>query len=123
MQSRMNAALYGCILCSHSNLSFYCVVLTQQDPLLADGTTWQCGVCSDFGYSTYLQNDPIYKNMELWTTGSSLKEKEVESSACEVCDSSCALLPPSGSKFPCECGSFLLLSCDLLLHTTPVILC
>lgn len=37
------------------------------DPLLPDGSTPICGICEDYGYSTYLQNDPIYKNMELWT--------------------------------------------------------
>jgi hypothetical protein len=36
------------------------------DPLLPDGAKWVCGACADFGYPTYLQNDPIYKNMELW---------------------------------------------------------
>lgn len=39
----------------------------QTDPLLASGTTWACGTCSSFGYPNYLQNDPIYHNMELWT--------------------------------------------------------
>jgi hypothetical protein len=34
-------------------------------------------VCSDFGYNTYLQNDPIYKNMELWTVGSTDSSKNV----------------------------------------------
>lgn len=36
------------------------------DPLLPDGSKWVCGECNEFGYPTYLQNDPIYKNMELW---------------------------------------------------------
>mmetsp|Transcript_21353 Transcript_21353/g.36134 ORF Transcript_21353/g.36134 Transcript_21353/m.36134 type:complete len:415 (-) Transcript_21353:175-1419(-) len=36
------------------------------DPLLKDGTEWHCGDCADFGYPTYLHNDPLYKNMELW---------------------------------------------------------
>lgn len=40
----------------------------QTDPLLASGTTWACGKCSSFGYPNYLQNDPLYKNMELWGT-------------------------------------------------------
>lgn len=36
------------------------------DPLLLDNTTWACGECVSFGYETYLQNDPLYKEMELW---------------------------------------------------------
>jgi hypothetical protein len=36
------------------------------DPLLPDGVKWVCGECAEFGYPTYLQNDPIYKSMELW---------------------------------------------------------
>jgi hypothetical protein len=28
-----------------------------------------CGTCKTFGYTNYIQNDPIYKNMELWTEG------------------------------------------------------
>lgn len=39
---------------------------TTQDPLLPDGETWVCGTCTDNGYTVYLQNDPIYTNMELW---------------------------------------------------------
>jgi hypothetical protein len=37
------------------------------DPLLKEGTTWACGNCTSQGYPNYLQNDPIYKNMELWS--------------------------------------------------------
>lgn len=37
------------------------------DPLLLDGSKWVCGYCENFGFPTYLMNDPIYKNMELWT--------------------------------------------------------
>ena len=45
----------------------------QTDPLLASGTTWACGTCASFGYPNYLQNDPIYKNMELWVTSENKK--------------------------------------------------
>jgi hypothetical protein len=111
--------IWSCVLCYAMLCCAVCVcvcVLPRrpafscfdvQDPLLKEGTTWQCGVCSDFGYNTYLQNDPIYKNMELWTVGStdsSNKEKpSVSSNACAKCGTSCTLLPPSGSSFPCEC--------------------
>ncbi len=37
------------------------------DPLLAPGSTWACGECVNFGFPTYLRNDPIYVNMELWS--------------------------------------------------------
>jgi hypothetical protein len=37
------------------------------DPLIPNGAKWVCGQCADFGFPNYLQNDPIYKNMELWT--------------------------------------------------------
>jgi hypothetical protein len=43
------------------------VLLHPQDPLLPEGVTYQCGTCQQFGYPTYLQNDPIYKNMGLWS--------------------------------------------------------
>ena len=59
----ISAYTHDAMLCVRVRVYMCC----SQDPLLADGTTWQCGVCSDFGYDTYLQNDPIYKNMELWT--------------------------------------------------------
>jgi hypothetical protein len=36
------------------------------DPLLASGTTWSCGNCTQFGYPVYLRNDPLYTSMELW---------------------------------------------------------
>lgn len=37
------------------------------DPLLPAGSTWQCNSCASIGYTEYSRNDPIYKNMELWT--------------------------------------------------------
>jgi hypothetical protein len=40
------------------------------DPLLASGTSWSCGNCTQFGYPTYLRNDPLYTSMELWTSAS-----------------------------------------------------
>merc|ERR1711968_255532 len=36
------------------------------DPLLANGTSWSCSPCSELGFPTFLRNDPLYKNMELW---------------------------------------------------------
>lgn len=36
------------------------------DPLLVNGTAWSCSPCSEIGYPTYLRNDPLYKDMELW---------------------------------------------------------
>ena len=41
----------------------------QTDPLLQEGTTWNCGNCTDFGFPNYKENDPIYKTMELWFVG------------------------------------------------------
>jgi cephalosporin-C deacetylase-like acetyl esterase len=40
------------------------------DPLVNKDAIWQCGNCSDFGFDNYIRNDPIYKDMELWTLGS-----------------------------------------------------
>ena len=31
----------------------------ESDPLLVDGVTKQCGTCEQFGYSTYIHNDPF----------------------------------------------------------------
>jgi hypothetical protein len=36
---------------------------------LPKGVVASCGTCKTFGYTNYIQNDPIYKNMELWTEG------------------------------------------------------
>lgn len=36
------------------------------DPLIQSGSTYQCTACTDLGYPYYLQNDPVYVNMELW---------------------------------------------------------
>lgn len=45
------------------------------DPLLVDGATKQCGACSDFGYSNYLRNDPLYKSMSLYGLDATVKEE------------------------------------------------
>ncbi len=45
---------------------FFPISFKRLDPLLLPGTTWFCGVCSTYGYSVYLQNDPVFVNMELW---------------------------------------------------------
>lgn len=37
------------------------------DPLIKSGTTWICLSCEGNGYPYYLQNDPVYTNMELWS--------------------------------------------------------
>lgn len=34
-----------------------------------DGTTWSCSSCAESGFTQYLHNDPIYKDMELWVVG------------------------------------------------------
>jgi hypothetical protein len=75
------------------------------DPLLATGTTYACGVCSSYGFPTYLQNDPIYKNMELWGSGASEMKVDIRSDACLECGSTCALLPPADSSLPCYQGT------------------
>lgn len=41
------------------------------DPLISPDSTWECGLCSYFGYPYYKQNDPVYTNMELWTVTNS----------------------------------------------------
>jgi hypothetical protein len=70
-----------------------------------DGTTWTCNTCASQGYPNYLRNDPIYKNMELWSSTSSLQSRSTKQ-ACGTCrDNVCALLPPSGSGFPCYEGT------------------
>ncbi len=64
-----------CILVPPEGANFPCYEGTNDDasfcytsdPLLKDGTTWACGVCKDLGYTKFLHNDPIYKNMALWT--------------------------------------------------------
>lgn len=74
------------------------------DPLLATGTTWQCGTCAAAGFDSYLQNDPIYKNMELWQD--TVKKTVSVSNACLECSDSCALVPPADKKgFPCYQGT------------------
>ena len=52
----------------HANLCF------NTDPVLPDGETWVCGTCTENGYDTYIQNDPIYTNMELWGKGTATYE-------------------------------------------------
>mmetsp|Transcript_13763 Transcript_13763/g.22774 ORF Transcript_13763/g.22774 Transcript_13763/m.22774 type:complete len:103 (-) Transcript_13763:5-313(-) len=49
------------------------------DPLLPDGTSWQCGTCQAAGYDTYLMNDPIYHNMELWKNAAFTKQNSTTS--------------------------------------------
>jgi hypothetical protein len=44
-------------------------VLSHQDPLLPKDVVAHCGTCKTFGYTNFVQNDPIYKNMGLWTEG------------------------------------------------------
>ncbi len=59
------------------------------DPLLKEGTTYSCGVCTDFGYTNYLQNDPIYKKMELWNSPRADVLESDASNACLNCATSC----------------------------------
>jgi hypothetical protein len=74
------------------------------DPLIADGSSYVCGTCASVGYPTYLQNDPIYTNMELWSPSSKLQKNE--KGACDACaDDLCSIVPPVGSSFPCYEGS------------------
>jgi hypothetical protein len=40
----------------------------QQDPLIKSGSTYQCTNCTAVGYLYYIENDPVYVNMELWGT-------------------------------------------------------
>ena len=76
------------------------------DPLLSSDTTYKCSTCEKEGYDLYLQNDPIYKNMELWTKSSAYVKHGHKSDACLDCaDNVCALVPPSGSSFPCYQGN------------------
>jgi hypothetical protein len=37
-----------------------------QDPLIKSGSTYQCTNCTVVGYLYYIENDPVYVNMELW---------------------------------------------------------
>merc|ERR1711918_150623 len=36
------------------------------DPVIKSGTTSVCDTCESAGYPVYLQNDPVYTNMQLW---------------------------------------------------------
>lgn len=54
------------------------------DPLLPDGVVAHCGTCETFGYTHYIQNDPIYKNMQLWSHGKSLNNTKSTSDAPKV---------------------------------------
>jgi hypothetical protein len=73
------------------------------DPILKDGTTWECGTCTSLGYASYLHNDPIYKTMELWTKSSS--SITATKPPCSTCSGLCSLLPPNGVNFPCYEGT------------------
>jgi hypothetical protein len=37
----------------------------ETDPLLQEGATLDCGVCTDHSFSTFLMNDPLYPNMQV----------------------------------------------------------
>lgn len=52
-------------------LACTCLCTYSQDPLIAPGSTFQCSNCSALGYPYYLQNDPVYVNMELWARNES----------------------------------------------------
>uniref|UniRef100_A0A7S3H182 Uncharacterized protein n=1 Tax=Spumella elongata TaxID=89044 RepID=A0A7S3H182_9STRA len=65
-----------CVLMAPAGVNFPCYqgapsdanFCYDTDPLLKPNTTYACGTCAQFGFPVYLQNDPIYKNMELWLT-------------------------------------------------------
>ena len=40
------------------------------DPLITDSYTWSCTNCTVEGYPVYKRNDPVYKNMQLWSKAS-----------------------------------------------------
>ena len=75
------------------------------DPLITSTSTYVCGTCAEQGYSTYLQNDPIYKNMQLWNKASSLKDNTIPGKVCSCSADLCSIVPPSGSSFPCYQGT------------------
>jgi len=64
----------------------------ETDPLLQDGAYLACGVCTDFGFSTFLTNDPLYPTMQLWQTP---QPAPTSGDPCLGCpDNTCALVPP-----------------------------
>ena len=102
-----------CAIVAPSGSTFPCYQGTSQDanfcyntdPLIDPTSTWSCDTCSDVGYPVYLQNDPIYRNMELWGQSSVASGMTRGSETCLDCTDVCAILPPDGSTFPCYEGS------------------
>jgi predicted GH43/DUF377 family glycosyl hydrolase len=83
-------------------------VCFETDPLLSEGTTARCGHCTDFGFSNYVRNDPIYTTMELWFgIGATEETAPVASTAdavCDGCGDTCSLIPGSKAA-PCYEGT------------------
>lgn len=82
------------------------------DPLVSKDATHVCDTCSSVGYTTYVQNDPIYKNMELWmksntargVTYSASSLNRGEADPCAGCSGYCSIVPPADSGHPCYEG-------------------
>lgn len=81
-----------CALLPPSGSSFPCYqgsdhdanVCYNTDPLLPDGSTYVCGTCAAAGYPAYLQNDPIYKTMELWSASGAVSAGVFHPSQADV---------------------------------------
>jgi len=69
------------------------------DPLLADGTTYKCSTCSSEGYDLYLQNDPIYKNMELWSAGTATSAETFHPSQADIAGKRLSLNTTTGGPY------------------------
>ena len=51
------------------------------DPFLASATSWKCSTCEDEGFTHFMRNDPIYKNMQLWSKAGHKTSSESTSSS------------------------------------------
>jgi hypothetical protein len=113
----------GCIgMCSivpPSGSSFPCyegevddtVFCYNTDPLLVDGSTTSCRSCAAQGYTEYMRNDPVYREMGLWSRPST-KTAEVKTTDvsgepnCNRClQDLCSIIPPAGVSYPCYQGT------------------
>ncbi len=109
----LNCESSSCALLPPAGSSFPCYEGTLEnanscyntDPLVDSASTFVCDTCASQGYTQYLQNDPIYKNMGLWTRSSKELGASARTEICTDCTDVCSILAPSGSSFPCYQGT------------------
>jgi hypothetical protein len=76
------------------------------DPLLADGSTTSCNSCASLGYTDYMRNDPIYREMGLWSRPAAKTTEVSGEPNCNRClQDVCSIVPPAGASFPCYQGT------------------